>query len=344
MLKFKDLKYLLAYLTPLIAWWGFSAGGIWSFGSAYWAFLLIPFIELFVPASKENMSASEYARRERSWIFDVLLYLNVPIVYFLLYVYCQQMSAAPSLLEMVGMTINMGVVLGSLGINVAHELGHRSSVGERGMALALLLPSAYLHFYIEHNRGHHKYVATERDPATARKGESVYAFWIRSLYQTYRHAWLLEKQRLQTGTGGVNLMWIYTLVQIAYWTLIAVLWSWQVMLLAMLAGLVGALLLECVNYIEHYGLLRRKISEHRYEPVQQWHSWNSNHELGRIVLYELVRHSDHHMKSQRPYQSLRCIDASPQLPYGYPGSILLSMIPALWFTVIDKRIPATTHV
>jgi len=335
---FKDLKYLLAYTTPVIAWLGFQAGGVFSFGSAYWAFIAIPLIELMVPASPENLSVEEYESRGRRIFFDILLYLNVPIVYFLLFTFFQQVQSGLTPLETVGMIVNMGVVLGSLGINVAHELGHRETKFEQVMAWLLLLPSNYLHFFIEHNRGHHKHVATPEDPSSARLNESLYAFLYRSMTQTYSKAWKLENSRVGSNHAQ-NLMIYFTLIMLGFWTAVAVVFGWRMLVYGLIAGFLGAALLEMVNYIEHYGLRRKKISDLRYEPVQQFHSWNSNHELGRIVLYELVRHSDHHMKSQRKYQTLRCIDESPQLPYGYPGSILISLIPPVWFRLMNPRIP-----
>ncbi len=335
---FRDLKYLLAYTTPVFAWLGFEFGGIYSFGAAYWAFILIPLLELMVPASAKNESDNFYANRKYGWFFDLLLYSNVVIVYYLLWIYLVKVSGPLTTLEQVGMTFNIGTILGSLGINVAHELGHRDNKYEHVMAWSLLLPSSYLHFFIEHNRGHHKHIGTHRDPSTARKGESIYAFWLRSLTQTYRHAWQLEYQRLGGFKPLQNMMVYFTVAQILYFCVILWLFSWQVMLFAMVAALIGAVLLECVNYIEHYGLLRKKISDKRYEAVQAQHSWNSNHEIGRIVLYELVRHSDHHMKSQRKYQNLRSMDNSPQLPSGYPGMILLALLPFLWYRVMDKRV------
>ena len=340
---FRDLKYLLAYITPIFAYAGMEMGGIWSFGAAYWAFILIPLIELFVPASAKN-ETEEFYKKRLSWFFDLLLYSNVLIVYFLLFQSFQLWSTPLTSLESIGLIINMGVVLGSLGINVAHELGHRDTIYEKIMAWMLLLPSSYLHFYIEHNLGHHKHVGTPEDPSTARLGESIYAFWFRSFRMTYIGAWRIETKRVSQSSWWKNKMIYFTAIQFVYWLAIFLLFSWQVLVFAVIVGLVGALLLESVNYIEHYGLLRSKKSNDRYEAVQTKHSWNSNHELGRIVLYELVRHSDHHTKSTRKYQNLRSVDNSPQLPSGYPGMILLAHIPFLWFRIMNKRIPSNAQI
>ena len=110
--------------------------------------------------------------------------------------------------------------------------------------------------------------------------------------------------------------------------------------MAIAAGVVSFLFLETVNYIEHYGLLRLKNASGRYERVQKIHSWNSNHVVGRIILYELTRHSDHHYKSSKKYQVLESHEESPILPYGYPTSMVLAMIPPLWFRIMNKRVPS----
>jgi alkane 1-monooxygenase len=136
-----------------------------------------------------------------------------------------------------------------------------------------------------------------------------------------------------------NDMFWYTVIQIAYLTIIGLLLGAKALLFAFSAGVIGFLLLETVNYIEHYGLLRLKTKSGRYERVKEMHSWNSNHVVGRIVLYELTRHSDHHFKSSKKYQVLDCHDESPQMPYGYPTSMVLSMVPPLWFSIMNKRIP-----
>jgi alkane 1-monooxygenase len=230
---------------------------------------------------------------------------------------------------------------GACGINVAHELGHRDNKWEQRLAQLMLLPSLYQHFFVEHNRGHHKNVATDQDPASARLGENLYRFWVRSIVGGWRSAWALEKERLaklgEPSRTWANLMWRFSAAQAA-WLLAVWAWSgWETVLAALAVALVSVLLLESVNYIEHYGLRRQLLPSGRPEPVSPLHSWNSDHEIGRIFLYELTRHSDHHFKSTRKYQILRHMDESPQLPFGYPMSIVLALFPPVWFRVMDKR-------
>jgi alkane 1-monooxygenase len=205
-----------------------------------------------------------------------------------------------------------------------------------------LLPALYQHFFVEHNRGHHKHVATDADPASARRGDVVFAFWWRSVWGSWWSAWAIQKDDLQRAGKPFwswhNEMLRFTLSQVAWLLGIYICFGLSGLLGAMAVALIGILLLETINYVEHYGLRRKKLPSGRYEPVSPRHSWNSNHEIGRIFLYELTRHSDHHYKSTRKYQVLRHIDESPQLPFGYPSSVLLALVPPLWFWVMDRRL------
>ena len=246
--------------------------------------------------------------------------------------------------EATGMILGVGIYVGASGINVGHELGHRSSRLERFLAKMLLLPALYLHFYIEHNRGHHRNVCTPHDPATARFGEGLYWFVWRSTTQSYTHAWQLERERLAKSDKAFislsNQMVHFTLLQVLYLIFVYVAFGLFGTLLAIAIACIGFMLLECINYIEHYGLTRKLLDTGKYERVMMKHSWNSNHDVGRIFLYELTRHADHHYKASKKYQTLNHIEESPQLPMGYPASILIALIPPLWFSIMNKRIPS----
>ena len=341
----RDFKYLLAYITPLSAWLGMYLGGAASLGAVYVAFVAIPIVEFFTPGSSENHPENAEPARAKNIFFDFLLYLNLPIFYALIgYYFYVLFNRSLSIPELVGMTLNMSVVGGTLGINVAHELGHRAKKSEQFMSKALLLPALYMHFFIEHNRGHHKNVATVADPASSRFGENVYAFWWRSVKDSYADAWTLERERLQKNNIAFwsvqNEMLRFQVIQLLYLSLVGGFLGWKILLAAIAVAIGSFLLLECVNYIEHYGLERKMLPSGAYERVTMRHSWNSNHEIGRIFLYELTRHADHHYKSTRPYQVLRHYDESPQLPFGYPASMLLSLAPPLWFAVMNKKVEA----
>jgi alkane 1-monooxygenase len=343
MLRFSDFKYLIAYLGPIFCLAGLYFKSFAAPGMFYLAFVIIPLLELILPQSdKEHLGEEE--KRAGSFFFDLLLYLHIPIVYGLLIYYFQVLSAGGlSWSEQFALLLNMGTLLGAMGINIAHELGHRPGLLDKIASQLLLLPAHYLHFQIEHNLGHHKHVATPEDPSTAMRYETVYAFWLRSVSGVYGKAWAIEAQMLQRKGQKVlsmhNRMIRFTLLQLTYYLTVAFIWSPFVLMMAIIAGILGFLLLETVNYIEHYGLERETLASGRYEPVGIQHSWNSNHPLGRIMLFELTRHADHHFMAQRPYQILRHYDESPQLPMGYPAAMLFSLIPPLWFRSMDHHLP-----
>lgn len=339
-----DLKYLAAFSIPLMAFIGLYVKGIWVFMTPLYAFVIIPLLELVFPVQTSNLTSEESENKVKQRLFDWLLYLNLPIVYGLillgLYIITTNTIAT---YEFTGLIISLGIVLGVNGINVGHELGHRQNSFERFLGKALLLPSLYMHFYIEHNFGHHLHAATPEDPATARYNQTVYSFWFTSVFRQYLSAWkiqntLLKNQNRSFFSVKNDLLWS-SIIQLIYVASVYVIFGTTGVIFIIASAVVGFLLLETVNYIEHYGLKRLKTKSGRYERVREIHSWNSNHVIGRIVLYELTRHSDHHYKSTKKYQILDCHEESPQMPFGYPTSMVLAMVPPLWFSIMNKRVP-----
>lgn len=340
----KDLKYLAAFSVPIFAFLGLYFKGYWVWSAPVFAFVIIPILELLFPVDTDNLTPDESRNKLNRKLFDWLLYLNLPIVFGLVFYSLVTVSSVDlQTYEFVGLIFSVGIVLGINGINVAHELGHRQTTNERFIGKALLLPSFYMHFFIEHNYGHHLHAATPEDPATARYNQSVYSFWLTSTVRQYFNAWGIQNKLLknnnQSFLSSKNDMFWYTIIQIAYLILVFTFFNTTGLYFALVSGVVGFILLETVNYIEHYGLLRLQTKTGRYERVREMHSWNSNHVIGRIVLYELTRHSDHHYKSSKKYQVLDCHDDSPQMPYGYPTSMVLALIPPLWFGIMNKRVP-----
>jgi len=339
-----SLKYLAAYTIPLSAYIGISQEGSWYYLTPVYAFLMIPVLEILLPQNPQNLEAPQKEAQGINPVYDWMLYANIPIVYGLIWLVGIKVSSDSfSGFEYVGMALSLGIVLGTNGINVGHELGHRQSSPERFLGKLLLLPSLYMHFYIEHNFGHHQNAATKEDPATARYNQWVYHFWITSVTRQYLNAWRIQKNLLKREGRSFfsiyNDMFWYLLIQAAYVALLFGLFGGFATGFLLVCGIIGFLLLETVNYIEHYGLLRRKLPSGRYERVRQVHSWNSNHIMGRIVLYELTRHSDHHYKSSKKYQLLDYHEESPEMPFGYPTSMVLSLVPPLWFRVMNPRVP-----
>ncbi|WP_396182158.1 alkane 1-monooxygenase [Flavobacterium sp.] len=338
------MKYLWAYSIPIIGITGIYLQGIWSYLLVVFIFVFIPLLEYVLPLDISNYLEEEKEKRLKDKLYDWLLYINILIVYgclFFTFQIIEKKTLAPY--ELVGIVLSLGIILGSNGINVAHELGHRKKLFERILGKILLVPSHYTHFFVEHNHGHHLDVATTEDPSTAKYNQNLYSFWLQSVSGTYVKAWKIQKKLNKINKTHFfslknDMLW-FTIVQVVYLLSVYFYFNYKVTVLAFIAGIVGFLLLETINYIEHYGLKRKKMPSGRYERVTEKHSWNSNHTLGRILLYELTRHSDHHYKSTKEYQILEFHDESPQLPFGYPTSMVLSFIPPLWYSIMNKRIP-----
>lgn len=343
-MNIKALKYLLVFSVPALFAVGAFAGGVMTWSALIFAFGIVPLSELVFAPNPRNIQAAEREMRRKDRIYDVMLWSVLPVVYASAVLYMIALrDFGYHTWEVAGLTVSLAVVLGGLGINVAHELGHRPSKTEQAIGKLLLLPSGYMHFFTEHNFGHHKNVGTHADPATSRKNESLYAFWVRSVTASYLSAWRIQKNMLKRAGKSFwstrNDMLIFTAAQAAWWITIIAVFGWRIGIAYTFAAVGGFLLLETVNYIEHYGLTRKKESENRYERVRPVHSWNSNHAVGRLMLFELSRHSDHHYQPAKKYQLLDHHPESPQMPTGYPGMMLLSAIPPLWFAVMNPRIP-----
>lgn len=334
-------KYAFAFVSIAIGVCGLLFDGWVTWALLLYGFCLIPFIELFLKGSTFNWTKEAEQELVNDRFFDFLIYSIVPIQYGLVVLFLLTIQRDLLWWELLGKIATLGMACGVFGINVAHELGHRITKNERFMAKALLLTSQYMHFYIEHNRGHHNKVSTFEDPASSRLNESLYGFWLRSIVLGYISAWRLEAFRLKKMNRSfwhyTNEMIVYLLVQILFVSAILVIFNWQTTLAYLCAAIFGIILLETVNYIEHYGLGRHKgtVGYHKVLPV---HSWNSNHPIGRGVLFELSRHSDHHFRANRKYQILRYHDDSPQMPTGYPGMMVLALVTPLWFYVMNPKV------
>ena len=338
----KDLKYLMSYSIALMAFIGISLGGFYNYLAVVFTFIFIPILETIVKKSDEEYTEEEKRSRLLDPFFDLLLYLNIPIVFGIFFFSLDKLSFTSSVSDIIGIILSASIVMATNGINVGHELGHRKSIIARTCAKLLYLPCQYMHFYIEHNFGHHINVATPEDPATARYKQTLYSFWITSVVRTYVSAWEIQLKLLKVSKRNFfsikNDMVFYTLFQTTFLAFVYYNFGLYLTLLSILMSVISFLFLETINYVEHYGLLRKKEPSGRYERVKPHHSWNSNHTIGRIVLYELTRHSDHHFKSSKKYQVLESLDDCPHLPYGYPTSILLSFIPPLWFSIMNPLV------
>lgn len=347
---------LVVPLTPLVGIGLFEATGTALF---FWLtpvvfFGVIPLIDLAAGYDDTNPPDDVIEALENDRYYRWVTYLYLPVQYAGFVTAIWYLATADlSVLAKVGLAVSVGVV-GGVAINTAHELGHKRESVERWASKIALAQTFYGHFFIEHNRGHHVRVATPEDPASARMGESVYRFWPRTVLGSLTSSWELESKRYRRkGTHPFHLgndvlnAW---LMSVALWGGL-MLWlglAYDVNPLGLLPYLVlqavvGFSLLEVVNYMEHYGMVRQKVGtpgRMRYERVTPAHSWNSNNIATNVLLYHLQRHSDHHANPTRRYQTLRDFKDAPVLPTGYTGMIVVAMVPPLFRALMDKRVVA----
>lgn len=335
-------KYLSAYILATTLYISFTSYGIWTYLPIILSFVFIPLLELIFKPNSTNFSEDKKKLAKNDSFYNWVLFSIIPIQIGLIILFLINFQENITISEKIGRIGSLGILCGIFGINVGHELGHRTNRFEQFLGEVLLFTSLQNHFLPYHNSGHHYNVATPKDPATARKGEIIFSFWFRSQIGSYFQAWEIEKTRLQKAENSIisfkNKMIIYTFSHTILLSSIFVFLNFQTMLAYLIGAIIGILMLETVNYIEHYGLLREKKENGNYERVLPHHSWNSNHIIGRTILFELSRHSDHHYKASKPYQLLDSIPNSPQMITGYPGMMLLALIPPLWFRIIHKRL------
>ena len=343
MIMIKPFPFLIAPLSmAFFGYLSFTQKGVFCYSTFIYAYACIPIIELFMKNDDSYALSAQKALAKESISYDVVLYMSVATQIALLGLFLFSLQD-PSLVafDIVGRILSMGL-LTTFAINLGHELGHHDSLKDQFLAKIMLLTSLMMHFFIEHNRGHHKNVATLEDPSTARKNESVYAFWIRAISNEYISAWHLEKKKMQIlGLPNIsfrNEMIQFHLIQATFLWLVIYFFGWQICLYFFATSVVAYVSFETVQYIEHYGLLRKQNTKGRYERVEVHHSWNSNHVFGRLMMFNLSRHSDHHFRPAKKYQKLNHQSKAPQLPTGYPGMMILSLFHPLWFWLMNKRI------
>ena len=337
---------LLVPTLPLIAFGLAEATGLgvfWWFGPIF-VFGVMPLLDTLVGKDADNPPDSAIKHLEEDRFYRWCTYLYLPLQYgSLVGASALWAGGGLSTLESLGLALTVGCVSG-IAINTAHELGHKRKRAERWLSKVALAQTFYGHFFIEHNRGHHVRVATPEDPASARLGESFWEFLPRSVAGSLRSAWELEKIRLaRTGRGPWtirnDILNAWAMSVALFGALIAVFGVGIAPYLAIQA-VFGFSLLEVVNYLEHYGLLRQKREDGRYERCRPEHSWNSNNVSSNVLLYHLQRHSDHHANPVRRYQALRHFDEAPELPSGYATMIVLAYATPAWRRVMDPKVLA----
>jgi alkane 1-monooxygenase len=346
----KRYAWLLGLLVPLLPFmaWGLveltGLGVLWFWGPIF-VFGLMPVLDTLIGKDSANPPDSVVKWLEQDRFYRLCTYAYIPLQYVALIGGAWLLAdGGLHVVEKIGLALTLGCVNG-IGINTAHELGHKRASLERWLSKIALAPTGYGHFFIEHNRGHHVRVATPEDPASSRMGESFYRFWPRTVRGSLTSSWELEAERLRRQDRGPWTLrndilgaWLMTVVLFA--ALVAVFGVGILPYLAIQA-VFGFSLLEVVNYLEHYGLLREKREDgKRYVRTGPQHSWNSDNVSSNVLLYHLQRHSDHHAHPTRRFQALRHFDEAPELPSGYATMIVLALFPPLWRRVMDPRVIA----
>ncbi len=339
------LLFLFSYFPLAANFVGAQIGG-WGFYFTHILTLLLhPFFDELVAGPEKMADTDPSGKRPPtaySQVCQFLLCAYVPLqvtmVIWALWLFPQDHL---SWFERGGLLWSTGLTTGAVGITAAHELVHRPRRFDRFLGLTLLACVTYMHFRIEHVFGHHKHVATPRDPASARQGENLYRFWVRTLIGSFTSAWNIEASRMLARNRPLlspqNRMVQYLAIQGAIYFAIALIWGWMGILLFLSQSLIAAFLLETINYVEHYGLAREKRGE-GYEPVGAQHSWDSRHRLTNWFLFNLGHHADHHREPLQPYDRIQVLQNSSKLPFGYSFSLLLTVVPPLWFKLMDPHV------
>ena len=337
----------LALVVPMLTFGAYREAVRWDLDLFWylgpiWVLIGIPIVDAVLGTEKGNPPDWATTQLDNDHYYRILTYLYFPVQYagFFLGAYLISTGDLSGWAQL-GLALTVGTV-GGVGINNAHELGHKKVKAERRLAKLVLAQTGYGHFVVEHNRGHHARVATPEDPASSRFGESFWRFLPRSVVGSARSAWHLEAARFTTRGQSP---WTLRNDVLNAWLLTALLFAVTIALFGpvvipflLIQAVWGFSLLEVVNYLEHYGLLRERRENGRYERVQPQHSWNSDHIATNLLLYGLERHSDHHANPTRRYQTLRTFDEAPQLPSGYGLMIGLAYVPPLWRKVMDHRV------
>ncbi len=340
MKRSKKIAFLLVIQMPVQIAAGYWMG--FNYFSLLMVFVAIPIADQILGHDTSNPHPSQTAKLSRDWFFLIMPVLWVPCqIAILVWGAMVIQSDLLPLWQKIGLGFSIAVMTGS-GIIIAHEFGHRNSSWERLMAKILLATVCYMHFIIEHNHGHHVRVATPDDPSSARVGENFYRFWLRSVGGSYISAWRLELARLRqknySVSGWHNQMLWFLAMPIAIAAACYFLIGPYALVFFLAQSFFAFSMLELINYIEHYGLQRKKTPQGEYELVSVRHSWNANQLLSNLYMIHLERHSDHHHNPLLRYQLLKHRDESPQLPGGYGAMFPLALVPPLWFRIIDPLV------
>jgi alkane 1-monooxygenase len=335
-------KYLILLVIPATVISGYLAGGYYTFLTPVCCFVFLPLLELF-PWGKNSVTSNKISRNSNK-AHRFIPFLFVPII--MLLVFAGSIIASLKTLSPVdffGLMLSVGVTNGAIGFTLAHEFIHKYTLREKTAGHLLLACSMYLHYSIEHVHGHHVYACTPRDPNSAKKGESFYAFFFRSLFGSYKNAWRIESKRLKKNHISFfsinNRMLLFLVIQLTIVFVLAFAFGINSVLFFVGQAFFAVLLHQQVNYMQHYGLTR-KDNGVTSEKMHAHHAWGIPGECKIVDLFQVQNHADHHMHASTPYEKLVAKEESPTFPANYATMMIVSLIPPLWFKIIDKRLPS----
>ena len=352
----KYLRYFTMWALLVVTSLGFTLGEGWM-----WLGYLVTMVLVIGgdALAGDDLTEPEY---RHTWLLNLQLYGSLPLLLLMLAPLAWMCGSSGDWLrigafaqstfgwdlfaarsrtgafDLFGGAMSAGLIVATAGTNIGHELTHRTwSPAAQIVGRWMLAMTCDTSFSIEHVYGHHTYIGTPRDPATARRGENAWAFVVRSVIGQSKSAWQLEKERLAKKSLSV---WSWRSrmprgIAMSMVFFAAFYWAGGVtgLLVYALTAVWGRSLLEFVNYMEHYGLVRVPVT-----PVQSHHSWNTNRRISAFVLYNLTRHSHHHAEGDAPFWKLKPYPQAPLLPFGYLTTIFITMIPPLWHRIMVPRL------
>ncbi len=339
----KPWNYLILLFVPALVVIGYLLGGWWNFLVPWCCFVVYPLHNFFLSSStKDNVDVQK--------IYTSSAYSNIALAFVPVLIaltgWAVYLAGTTSItyLSFIGMALSVGIVNGVLGFTLAHEFIHRFSKKEQVAGYLLLLQNNYMHYGIEHVWGHHVYACTAEDPHTARMGEPLYSYLIRAIKGTYKNAWKIEAKKISRAASKSSMMHSrilqFGVLQVFLLLVIFFTLGLSSLLFFLLQNAIAIALLHIINYLQHYGLMRNTSITGGYERLSAHHAWNTGRYNKSINLFQLESHADHHMHPSRPFDKLSHHDDSPAHPAGYSFMVLLSLIPPLWFKIMDKRILA----
>ena len=309
----------------------------WTIAPFIWVLLIIPIIDSILP----NLNKKLDNLNERK-LHNLAIVIILPGILFLIVSGLIVLSKSDmSYLTVASLGAAVGMSGGSIGITTAHELIHRNNKYMRGLGVILLTFCLYGHFRIEHIYGHHKHVATRNDPATARKGENFYFYFIRCIVMSFVSSWNIEKNHLRKKNINIlslkNRMIHYFILELIILLTSFIIAGMHGLIFILVHSFISVLLLELVDYIQHYGLERNKINE-KYETYNELHSWNSRHSSANWSTFNLGLHSEHHKTASKHYPLLSQHKQKMEMPFNYPVMLIMALLPFIWFRVMDKKL------